>query len=153
MIAVYVNMITVLFGSLIGIVFGRKIKDSYIKTIMTSLGIIVGIIGISSAIVSKDTLCLVICLIIGSIIGEAIKLDDSIYAVGCFIYRKSLALHNLIGCHNSVYILHLGKSTYANAIALQTSLMDEANSNSIGSCIIASHKTGDVVVTLEYVSY
>lgn len=91
MIAVYVNMITVLFGSLIGIVFGRKIKDSYIKTIMTSLGIIVGVIGISSAIVSKDTLCLVICLILGSIIGEAIKLDDRLEGMGDYVKKKFLS--------------------------------------------------------------
>lgn len=88
MIAVFVNMITVLIGSIIGLIFTRKISDSYVKTIMSCIGIAIGVIGVSSAIETNDLLCLIICLVAGNIIGDAIKIDDRIENAGDYLKSK-----------------------------------------------------------------
>lgn len=88
MIAVFVNMATVLFGSLIGIFFRKTIKQSHIDTIISALGLITVVIGISSAVDTKNMLCLIICTVAGTFIGTLLNIDSKIDGTGDFIKAK-----------------------------------------------------------------
>ncbi|MDO4982256.1 MAG: DUF554 domain-containing protein [Eubacteriales bacterium] len=82
MTATVVNALAIIIGGLIGSVFGNKIKEKYTKNIMLVMAMIVAIIGIQGAVAATDILALVICCVLGTVIGTALKLDDAINSCG-----------------------------------------------------------------------
>ncbi len=90
MLAVFVNMATVLLGSAIGILFRNKIKESIVGAVISALALVTILIGISSAIGTADILCVIICMALGTVIGEIIRIDDGIEGAGDFIKKKLL---------------------------------------------------------------
>ena len=90
MLAVFVNMATVLVGSAIGILFRKKIKDTYVKAIISALALVTMVIGVSSAITTQNLLCVIVCMAFGTLLGELLRLDDHINAAGDVIKRKLL---------------------------------------------------------------
>lgn len=90
MIAVFVNMATVLLGSAFGILFRKKIKQSFINTIISALALVTVLIGITSAVETNDILCIIICMAFGTLIGELLRIDDRIEGAGDFIKAKLL---------------------------------------------------------------
>ncbi len=90
MLAVFVNMATVLIGSAIGILFRNKIKESYTKAIICALALVTIVIGVTSAVTTRDLLCVIVCMAFGTLLGELLRLDDRINGAGEFIRRKVL---------------------------------------------------------------
>lgn len=82
-----VNCAAVIVGGLIGLLFKKGIKESYTVSINKALGLAVLIIGINGVIANMFTaengklsssgeLLLVVFLVIGTLIGELLKLDE-----------------------------------------------------------------------------
>ena len=82
-----VNCVAVIIGGLIGLLMKKGIKDSYAQSINKSLGIAVLIIGLNGVISNMFTvtegklsssgeLLLIVFLVVGTFIGELLKLDD-----------------------------------------------------------------------------
>lgn len=90
MIAVFVNTATVLLGSLVGILFAGKIKEKYTNALVTGLALVTMLIGVQSAVKTADVLCVIVCLVAGIIIGEAVRIDDAIEGAGDWLKRKVL---------------------------------------------------------------
>lgn len=88
MIAAVINAILVLAGSVIGLLFKGKIKESYSKAIMTGLGLCVMLIGISGAIETQNVLCVIICMVFGIILGELLRIEDRLDSLGDVLKRK-----------------------------------------------------------------
>ena len=76
MLAVLINVATVLIGSTIGLVFGSRIKENYTQGIMTAIALCTFVIGVQSAVQTSNILIVMICLVIGTVIGVWLKLDD-----------------------------------------------------------------------------
>lgn len=90
MIAVYVNMATVLVGSLLGILLRNRLKENMQNAVMRALGLCTLVIGISSALETDELLCVIICLVLGTALGEWIRMDDGIEHAGDFIKERVL---------------------------------------------------------------
>lgn len=90
MLAVFVNMATVLLGSAIGILFRKRIRDSFVKAIICALALVTIVIGVTSAITTKDLLCVIVCMALGTLLGELLRLDDRINSAGDAIKKKVL---------------------------------------------------------------
>ena len=90
MIAVLVNTATVLLGSTIGLLFRNKINDKIVKAVISALALVTVVIGLSSALGTADILCVIICMALGTIIGELLHIDDGIEGAGDFIKDKLL---------------------------------------------------------------
>lgn len=88
MIAVFVNMGTVLVGSLLGILFKNRLKESYQNALMTALALCTFVIGLSSAIQTEDILCVILCMAVGTALGELLRIDDGIESAGDYIKSK-----------------------------------------------------------------
>lgn len=78
MTGVLVNIAAIIVGSILGLVFKRFIKDSYKETIMDGLALTVIIMGIMNAIESNNYLVVIVSVVLGSLIGEIIDLEDKI---------------------------------------------------------------------------
>lgn len=82
MLAVIVNAVAVIIGGLIGTLFGSRIKERYTKAVMTCIALVTMVIGVQSAIVTSNILIVMVCLVLGTIIGTALHLDDRINGSG-----------------------------------------------------------------------
>ena len=90
MVAVLVNVATVLLGSTVGLIFRNKINEKFTKAVISALALVTILIGLSNALGTANILCVIICMALGTIIGELIRIDDGIEGAGDFIKRKLL---------------------------------------------------------------
>ena len=88
MIAVLVNMATVLLGSAVGLIFRNKINEKFTKAVISALALVTVLIGLDSALGTADILCVIICMALGTVIGELVCIDDGIEGAGDFIKTK-----------------------------------------------------------------
>ena len=88
MIAVFVNMVAVLIGSLIGLIFKNKLSKRYEEPVFISAGIISLTIGISMAITTKHILIFAVSIMLGGITGTFLKIEQKIENFGEFLKRK-----------------------------------------------------------------
>ena len=88
MIAVFVNVATVLLGSTVGLIFRNKINEKFTRAVISALALVTILIGLSSALGTADILCVIICMALGTIIGELIRIDDGIEGAGDFIKSR-----------------------------------------------------------------
>lgn len=88
MIATIINAVLVVAGGLIGALFGNRISEKYTKTIMTVMSLVTVVIGVQNAIGTSDILIIVVCLVVGTIIGTALRIDDRLNNSGEIIKKK-----------------------------------------------------------------
>ena len=82
MFATLINAALVLLGSLLGILFKNRIGSRFNTILTHALGLCVLGIGITSAIQTSDTLCVIVCMVLGTILGELLRIEDRLDAVG-----------------------------------------------------------------------
>ncbi|NLE14138.1 MAG: DUF554 domain-containing protein [Clostridiales bacterium] len=92
MIGVLINVATVLAGSFLGLLLRGGIPERFTDIMMKGLGLCTIYIGICGALEGKNTLVLILSIVIGAVIGELLCLDDRINALGSLIERKLTAL-------------------------------------------------------------
>ena len=78
MIGVIVNVITVLLGSSIGLLFKKGIPERVTKAAMIGLGACTLYIGISGSLVGENTLILIVSVVLGAIVGTLLNIDGGI---------------------------------------------------------------------------
>ena len=88
MIGVWVNMLTVIAGGLAGSLLRGGIKEKYRVTINYGLALCVLVIGISGAIQTSNMLIMILSVVIGSVIGEFLRIEDGIDKVGDLAQQK-----------------------------------------------------------------
>ncbi|MBP3633592.1 MAG: DUF554 domain-containing protein [Oscillospiraceae bacterium] len=88
MIAAIVNAIVVVLGGILGLLLGGRLKEKHTKTIVAALGICTAVIGITSAIVTTNILIVIICLVVGTIIGELLKIEHRLDTLGDWLKSK-----------------------------------------------------------------
>lgn len=88
MIGVFLNVATVLLGSAVGLLFRKGIPERISNALMLAIGLCTLYIGIDGALEGSNTIVLILSMVIGTLIGTLIDIDDKINRVGMFIERK-----------------------------------------------------------------
>jgi len=88
MIATIINAALVLVGSILGLLLKNKISDRFSSVVTQALALCVLSIGISMAVGTQNTLCVIICMVLGVMLGEALKIEDRLDGAGEFLRRK-----------------------------------------------------------------
>lgn len=88
MIATFINAGLILLGSIIGLLFKNRISDRFASVVTHALALCVLGIGIASAIKTADTLCVIVCMVIGTLLGEALNIEGRLDGAGDFLRRK-----------------------------------------------------------------
>lgn len=88
MIAAIVNAVVVILGGLVGLLLGGRLKERHTTTIVMALGICTMVIGITSAITTSNILIVIICLVIGTIVGELLKIEHRLDTLGDWLKSK-----------------------------------------------------------------
>lgn len=88
MLGTIVNCAAIIVGGLIGTLFGNRIGERYTKMLMTVMALITAVIGLQSALGTANMLIVVVCMVLGTVIGIALKLDDRLNNSGDKIKAK-----------------------------------------------------------------
>ena len=88
MLGTMVNTLSIVVGSLIGLFFKGSIPDTYSKTIMHGIGLVVILIGLKTALQTDAILIVIISLAMGSLLGEWLRIEDRLDQFGNWIGRR-----------------------------------------------------------------
>lgn len=88
MLAVFVNAGAVILGGLSGLLLGGRLKENHTKTIVSGLGICTMVIGITGAITTSNILIVILCLVLGTAIGELLQLERRLDSAGQWLKSK-----------------------------------------------------------------
>lgn len=84
---VIVNTLTVILGSVIGLLLKKGIPERVSRAVMTAIGLCTVYIGIDGALSGSNTIVLIVSMVLGTIIGTLLNIDGRINAVGSFFER------------------------------------------------------------------
>lgn len=87
-IGVIINTVTVLLGSLLGLLAKKGIPDKLSKAVMTAIGLCTIYIGFDGALKGDNTIILIVSMVFGTLLGSLIDLDQKIERVGKWIEKK-----------------------------------------------------------------
>lgn len=82
MIAVFVNCGTIVLGSLLGLLFSRKIGDELSNVVQTAAGVVTVVLGVEMAFEYQNIIFLAVALIGGGIVGSLLDVDGKILRLG-----------------------------------------------------------------------
>ena len=77
-----VNGAAIVAGALVGVFIGRLIPKRFNEITMQAIGLAVLLIGLQMAMQAQQMLLLIFSLVIGSLAGEALQLEERLLAVG-----------------------------------------------------------------------
>lgn len=88
MIATYINCILVLVGSALGLLLKNRIGARFMAAMHSAMALCVMGIGISSAVKTEHTLCVILCMVVGTCLGVALRIEQRLDALGDWIQKK-----------------------------------------------------------------
>ena len=94
-----VNVIAVILGGIIGMLFGKKMKEPFRESVMNVLGLAVMFVGLGGALSrmlklngsgleTYGTMMMIICLVLGTVLGEILNLEKHLETFGEWLKRK-----------------------------------------------------------------
>ncbi len=88
MLGVWVNFATVVVGGILGTLLRGGIKEKYSKTVNAGLALCVLLIGMSGALKTENMLMVIVSIVIGSLLGELLRIEDGLDKLGDWAQRK-----------------------------------------------------------------
>jgi uncharacterized membrane protein YqgA involved in biofilm formation len=88
MLGTIVNVIAIICGSLLGLLFRKGIPDNYKEIIMSGIGLSVLLIGVKSALSSDQLLIVIFSVIIGAAIGEFLRIEAKLESLGGYLEHR-----------------------------------------------------------------
>jgi len=82
-----VNGLLILIGTMLGKVLNR-IPEGMKTTVMSAIGLSVMVLGLQMGFKSQNFLIVIISLVLGAVIGEALKLEDKLNDVGAWLEKR-----------------------------------------------------------------
>ncbi len=79
---VIVNTITVIMGSIVGLVLKKQIPEKLTNAVMTVIGLCTIAIGVSGIIKGQNQLVMIISLVLGTVVGTLIDIDGKLSKLG-----------------------------------------------------------------------
>lgn len=88
MVGTLINTVAILVGTALGLLLRKGIPERLRETVVQGQGLCVILIGLSGALKTGDTLCMIICMVAGALIGAAINIEKRLNDLGAFLERK-----------------------------------------------------------------
>lgn len=82
------NVITVLLGGAIGLIFGSRIPERFKNTVIAGMGLFTGVMGVQMFLKSENQLIVLGAVIIGTLLGEWWKIEDGLQALGQALEKR-----------------------------------------------------------------
>jgi len=89
MIVTVVNVALVLVGSVLGLLFRRFISQKMVSVLTHALGLCVAGIGISSLVGTQDMLCVIVCMVVGTVVGQGLDIEARLERGGEWLRQRA----------------------------------------------------------------
>ncbi len=83
-----VNAVSIVLGALVGLFFGRAISEKLQETLLVGMGIFVALTGVVDFLKSENSLIPLLGLVIGTVIGELLKIEARTESLGGWLQSK-----------------------------------------------------------------
>lgn len=149
-----INVLTIIAGSIIGMIFHSKLPTRIIKIVFQGIGLFTFYIGITMTLKTEHILILIFSVVIGSALGEWIKIDKSLDRFSSFLKKKLKSSHEtfsegmitafLLYCIGSMTIIgafeegSMGKSDLLIAKSIMDGFSSIALSSALGIGVLFS---------------
>lgn len=88
MLGTVVNVCAILLGCALGLLLRKGLPQRLRDTVMQGLGLCVILIGLSGAIGTSDTMCVIISVVLGGLLGAAVNIEKRLENLGNLAQRK-----------------------------------------------------------------
>ncbi len=85
----FFNTATVIVGSLLGLLIGKRFTEKLNTMVMHALGLVTLLIGFKMALKTENILLVIGSLAFGGIVGEILKIEEGLERLGDFIKSKA----------------------------------------------------------------
>ncbi|MFN8411227.1 MAG: DUF554 domain-containing protein [Anaerolineales bacterium] len=82
MIGTIINVVAIIVGSLVGLLFGSKIPEKLKATVVSGMGLFTMAMGMQMFLKSENQLIVLGALILGALLGELLGIEDGLQALG-----------------------------------------------------------------------
>ncbi|MBS3970007.1 MAG: DUF554 domain-containing protein [Clostridia bacterium] len=89
MLGTVVNALAIIFGTVIGIWFGKRFSENIRKMIMQAIGLCIVLIGLKMAITSEQLVFVLISMVLGAWLGELLDIEGALHKIGLKIQQKA----------------------------------------------------------------
>ena len=159
MIGVVINCVTVIVGSIVGMLFKNLIPKNVTDGIMTGIGLCTVYIGVSGALKGENTLVLILSMAIGAAIGFILDIDKGINKFADFAtskFKKDEGVNPAEGFVTACLIFCVGAMTLVGSIQAGTTgdntmLITKAFLDLISSLALASTFGVGVLLSVVFV--
>ena len=88
MTGTFLNIVTVLLGGIIGLIFGARIPDKLKATVIAGMGLFVTAMGIQMFMKTENPLIVLGSLLIGTLLGEWMRIEDGLQNLGQILEQR-----------------------------------------------------------------
>ncbi|PCH69085.1 MAG: hypothetical protein COC06_08185 [Bacteroidales bacterium] len=88
MIGTLVNVVAILIGGSLGLLFRTRIPERMFKIVFQAIGIFTLYLGVSMALKANELLLMVFSLVVGALIGEFLRLEDRLENLSELLKKK-----------------------------------------------------------------
>ena len=88
MTGTFINVIAILVGSGIGILFGARLSEHLKSTVIAGMGIFTAAVGMQMFLKTENSLIVLGALIFGAILGEWWKVEEGVQNLGIWLEKR-----------------------------------------------------------------
>lgn len=83
-----INVVAILLGSVLGLLFGARLSDQLKSTIISGLGLFIIAMGLQMFLKTENSLIVLGALLFGTLLGEWWRIEDGLHRFGVFLESK-----------------------------------------------------------------
>ncbi|MBN1139266.1 MAG: DUF554 domain-containing protein [Anaerolineae bacterium] len=91
MTGTWINILTVIVGSLVGTFLGNRLPDKMRQTVVHGLGLMTAVVGMQMALGTGSVLLVMGSILVGGVVGEWWRIDDRLEAMGRWLEAQVAA--------------------------------------------------------------
>jgi uncharacterized membrane protein YqgA involved in biofilm formation len=92
MTGTFINVIAILVGSSLGVLFGSRLSDQLKSTVIAGMGIFTAAVGMQMFLKTENALVVLGALILGAVLGEWLDIEDWIQNLGIWLEKRFLGV-------------------------------------------------------------
>ncbi|MBK9924792.1 MAG: DUF554 domain-containing protein [Anaerolineales bacterium] len=88
MTGTFLNIVTVIVGGIIGMIFGARIPDKLKSTVIAGMGLFTAAMGVQMFFKTENQLIVLGALLIGTLLGEWWRIEDGLHHLGKILEQR-----------------------------------------------------------------
>ena len=88
MTGTFINIVTVLVGGALGLLFGARLPERVRQTVVAGLGLFTAAMGVQMFLKTENPIIVLGSLLVGGLVGEWWRIEDGLRGLGAFLEKR-----------------------------------------------------------------